>query len=671
MEAVLDNINPSISLQNKKQEEINSLIKEDLKNLDIELLKQILLENNIDYDNKLTSYKDLKKQLSSTLPREEFKKIEEQEKAAQKEIIEFMNEIQAGGPKTLLTSLNNISNKFVIPAAKTVATLGISRILFDAMLFLPCPVRTIAGATTVLGTTLVSKIAYAKHKREEKSKQYDKLLDELAEVKDENGKVIEEHFFPEQTKIIEDFFHEKGKDIKIIPYSNMMNEIHKLKNKDKLKLIEELNESLHNKIDINKELSRGRIKKRLKSVVSGIEKTALCVGVGMILSNLDKEIFNLALINLPEETKSSMFKARVTNQSVPKGLIAGAGIMGVRSLILSGINNFSNRNKIQQKDEKDENKKLNTNQKIAFEILKNREIYRHPEKEKEIREISTLGDYKKYVESLPIADQKEQINLSEKIKDMLDKKDAKEVAGSLGKVLGNSISLAGKSMLLYQLLLHLQLIVSPQNQNENSQENNPQPQEETVPEMATEHSPETSLSHETSKVTSQSPVTAPIGNGEDVVKIPNKSPIIAANKEPSEGISREDISNENTLMNEPLSEILKEKPYDSALNIPTFAVSHHEDTPKIPTIEIPENAITPNVSKVEFSESTVIPNEAVIAESSKNVIENNSMVDGVKKATMVAGTSAVVYFAVKGICAGISLLFPPSAPVLVPAAVLG
>ena len=52
-------------------------------------------------------------------------------------------------------------------------------------------------------------------------------------------------------------------------------------------------------------------------------------------------------------------------------------------------------------------------------------------------------------------------------------------------------------------------------------------------------------------------------------------------------------------------------------------------------------------------------------------IENNSMIYGVKKATMVTDTSAVVYFAIKELCAGISLLFPPSAPVLVPATVLG
>ena len=77
MEAVLSNPNLQMSLSNEKQEEINSLIKEDLKNLNIELLKQILLENNIDYDNKFTNYGELKEELSSTLSKNDFNKIEE------------------------------------------------------------------------------------------------------------------------------------------------------------------------------------------------------------------------------------------------------------------------------------------------------------------------------------------------------------------------------------------------------------------------------------------------------------------------------------------------------------------------------------------------------------------------------------------------------------------
>ena len=479
MEAVMQN--PSTyELSKEKQNELNELVREDLKSLEVDLLKQILLENGIEFDNQISDYQELKKNLKATADKDTIRKIEEQENQSRKELSEFIREIQVASPQTAKTIVSNFSERFAKPATKAIATLGISRLLFDAMLFLPCPLRTITGATTLIGTTLISKIAHAKQKREEQSKQYDSIIDELAKTRDKDGKVLEDHFFAEQVEVIEKFFAKNNKKIETIPYSNMMNEIYSLKNKDKLKLINELIASLNGKIDINKELAKDRRKKMLKSIVKGIESTVSTLGIGMLLSNLDKEIVDLVNIFLPEETRHSKYTSRVTNGTQPKGLFAGMGIMGIATLVTSGIKAFSEKHKVEQRAEENAEKEFSTNQKILFNIIRNRELYAHPERSEEILKISTLSELKQYTKTLPLEEQKAQMNLTEDLKSIVDKKSIKDTAKSLGKTLVDSAKLAGKSMLLYQVLLHLQFILSPKNLGSKSPKE--EPQEETASE---------------------------------------------------------------------------------------------------------------------------------------------------------------------------------------------
>lgn len=597
---------PAFELTKEKQDEINDLIKNDVKNLEVDLLKQILQENNIEFDNQLSNYQELKKHLKLTIDKKTLSKIENEENLARKELSEFIKEIQAGAPSTVKTILGDFSNKFTIPAAKTIATLGISRILFDAMLFLPCPIRTITGAVTLVGTKLISKVSYAKQKREEQSKQYNEIIDDLAKTRDKDGKVIEDHFITEQVEVIKKFFNKNGKTIETIPYSNMMNEIYSLKNKEKLELIGEISKSLNKKVNINKELSKGKRKKGLKSIVKKIEHTASVVGIGMLLSNLDKETACLALIPLPENIKHNMFKSRVTNGTQPKGLYTGMGIMGISTLITSGINAFKEKNKIYKKSLENSNKKFSTNQKLLFNIIKNKEIYSHPERAEEILKISTLGELKKYTSTLPLNEQKKQIDLTEDMNNIINKKDIKDSTKELGKMLLNSVSLAGKSMLLYQVLLHLQLIISPK--KDPSPEIDPEPEYEPIP--VSEKEKATSKVNNNEFIPQSEPELAPV---------PKYKPV-------------QDLSSEPKIQPQP---------------IPTTPELNVEDS-TFDSIMLPKPSIPEISSQIESQISN---------SKESGILEN------IKK---VAGISLIAYIAVKGLAGIGTYICPVIAPISVP-----
>lgn len=67
----------------------------------------------------------------------------------EKEIHDFIKVLESGGPLTLQKTINTFNEKVLRPSAKFATTYLISRALFDSMLFLPFPVRTIVGVASL------------------------------------------------------------------------------------------------------------------------------------------------------------------------------------------------------------------------------------------------------------------------------------------------------------------------------------------------------------------------------------------------------------------------------------------------------------------------------------------------------------------------------------------
>ena len=58
---------PNVQLSKQDQEDLKELVQDDMKNIKIDVLKHILLERNIDFDDKINDYDELKKSISKSV----------------------------------------------------------------------------------------------------------------------------------------------------------------------------------------------------------------------------------------------------------------------------------------------------------------------------------------------------------------------------------------------------------------------------------------------------------------------------------------------------------------------------------------------------------------------------------------------------------------------------
>ena len=422
-------------------------------------------------------------------------------------------------------------------------------------------------------------------------------------------------------------------------YSNIKTSIKDLKHGDKLKLAKEINEVSDNKLDINHELRKerraqkaGKSKGKLKAILTG-------AGIGVLLANLDKETFSLISPLIPKDLTEKIYQSRtlytdnhvLANNLIPKGLIGGSALVLAMNTFRAIAKSFSSRKIAKQKIKAEGNAKLSDNQKIALQILKNKLIAKHPENQEKIQAFDTLNDLKDYMDSLPKNEQKDATNDIVKLNKVVNQKSKKEKAKEVGKILGNSLLLAGDSMAAYQLLLFLKgkFLFKP-NSKENAPEPEPEPAPETVNETVT--SPSTNTATQTNPNVETMPAPEPTPN-----PVPTPTPV--------------------------------PQPVPAPLKPPTVEITSNSSLPNETAVEVPVSpTLPPMPTKPEVIEK-IEPEIEVSTEVSGGGAVDVSVSDGLStagKVGLAAIGAAAVYWGIKAAAGVATILAPEAAPITVP-----
>ena len=447
----------------KDKVEMKEFIERDIADIKTDTFKSILREKNIDFDDSITKYDDLKKSVRNSVDSKVFSEICAEEEENQKEITEFLSVLENDGDLTPKKLLNDFNNMVVKPTAKSVATIGLSRVLFDAMVFLPSPVRTIAGVAA-LGTTIFKGVKGQLDKfRAQETERYDNVLEKLRTHKDEEGNVVSKEYSSAQTAEILKFLSEKGVKTEDESYNSMNAEVAQLKNKDKLALIKRINEVSGDKLDIDDELRKERKMQKAKAGKKNILKVIAGAALGIVGANLDKEVVDLVNPLVSRESAEMTYQMRTgfskehnpLQNLIPYGLLGTSAVSLISNLVGFIGKSLKDRKASKEFVEKEGDAKLTDNQKLVLGILKTKLLENHPEDEEKIGGINTLNEFKAYTKDIPKAEKQSMTDLIVKLNNIVKSKDAKTQAVELAKILGNSALLAGNSILAYQILLFL------------------------------------------------------------------------------------------------------------------------------------------------------------------------------------------------------------------------
>lgn len=684
-----------------KQKQLVEVMESEMKDVRYKMLYTILTEEGIDFNSEIKTYEELKKSLEKTLPRNEYKKIIDEEAEAQKEVTNFIKEIEVGGPNTIDKFVRELKTNFLRPAAQNAIMLILSRALFDAALFLPSPVNIVAGAVT-LGTTILTgpaKLLIEKHAKQ--TKQYDGILEDIETKRDENGLTTEKRFSQQEIDVINTFFKEKEskkihlnksymdeyKDIEFGSYSEMKAKISKLGNGDKFKLIGELNKLNDTEGKLAMQIAKQEITRKASTAAKVVGDVGLGLGVGVLMSNIDKEIQPLIEFLIPKKIVRSIFQNRtyyksddfIRSFSDAIGLNHAVGFSVVKDAVLSTINAFRQSSESKKRAEQDKDAKLLPQQKMIFEIVKHDALHKHPESVDEIKEIATLGELREYLHSLPVSEQKDSTKLLENLVKDVNRKDKKALFKELGTTLGKSVLLAGNSILLYEILLALHGSIPLLFGARGEQDSNPQQQEEPAYANEPQHQP----------VNSNVPQESPAIEG-----IPANEPNIAHQRR---GIADDGISSaldENgKLLTAPYVKVKPTteaiKPQDGAihsgmrnvldengklLTAPHVKPGHEMDvvTPQARSPHVATDIAGKSQELQSMPYEDVVKNK-VTSETGKEVtiVDKSEVKDALIKGGIAATATGAAYFAAKGIAGLITVIFPATAPYTVPVIVAG
>ncbi len=527
----LNGIDPNYELSEKEKNEMKELIQRDMKDVKLDVLKSILREKNIDFDDSISSYEELKKSVKASVGMEKFSEIATEEEVNNKEITQFLSALENDGAITPQKLFNDFKNMVIKPTAKSVATIGLSRALFDAMVFLPSPVRTIAGVAA-LGATVFKGVKGQLDKfRAQETERYDNVLETLKTKKDEDGNAVLKEYSSAQIAEINKFLEEKGVETKDISYNSMSAEVDKLKNKDKLELINRINDVSDNKLDIKDELRKERKIQKAKAGKKNLLRFGLGAALGIVGANLDKEVVDLVNPLVSREAAEATYQMRTGYSPIhdPVRSLVPYGLLGTSAVsLLTNMVGFIGKTVKDRKDsknyiQKEGDVKLSTNQKLVLDILKTKLLEGHPEDKDKIGDISTLNEFKSYTSGISKKEQDSMKDLIVKLNTIVKSKDAKTQATELAKMLGNSALLAGNSILAYQILLFLKnnLVLWPPTLGGGAPgQGELQPQKQPAYATATENAYATNPA--TESVVSTVPATQPVMQP---TPVPGKTPV--------------------------------------------------------------------------------------------------------------------------------------------------
>ncbi len=460
-EEMMNGIN---QLSEKDMADMKELIQRDVKDVKLDVLKNILREKNITFDDSVAKYEDLRKSVRGSVDEKTFSEICAEENTSNNEITKVLTALENDGSFNPQKFLNDLKDMVVKPTVKSVATIGLSRVLFDAaVFFLPSPVRTIVGAAA-LGTTVFKGVKGQLDKfRTQETERYNNVLETLRSQKDDEGNVVSNEYSSAQVAEITKFLSEKGVETKDMSYNSMSTKVDELKNKDKLELINRINEASGSKLDIKDELRKERKIQKAKAGKTNLLKFGLGAALGIVGANLDKEVVDLVNPLVSREAAETTYQMRTgfsevhdpTRSLIPYGLLGTSAVSFISNLAGFFIKSRKEKKESKAYLEKEGNAKLTDNQKLILDILKTKLLQNHPEDKDKIGDISTLNEFKSYTSGIPKNEQQDMKATIVKLNNIVKSKNAKEQAVELAKMLGNSALLAGNSVLAYQILLFL------------------------------------------------------------------------------------------------------------------------------------------------------------------------------------------------------------------------
>lgn len=324
-----------------KKSEVKQLknnVTKDIQDLNLAILKSILVKEKIEFNPQIQDYKELKKSVYKNLSKEEKQKIEDKLKDIQYEINSTLSEMKDLSTPKLKKFFENINSQILSPIARSALVGIMSTVMYNGLMLIPNPIRTIVGVAGTTRAIYKGSKAILKRKREQIGKRYDNLIEKLEVEKDGKGNIIDTRFSAEEIKLIKTYFEKINKNVDISNYEHMRQQIKELNNTEKFSLINSLNNRKVIPIDIENELKgmkKAEKKGILKSIVEGaMVGIAGTSAVNSISPGIIAGIGNFGLINTLTK-ENSTFQSVVNFLKVESVSILGAEFCKTASKIFS------------------------------------------------------------------------------------------------------------------------------------------------------------------------------------------------------------------------------------------------------------------------------------------------------------------------------------------------
>lgn len=265
-----------------KEKDFKQGLKNDLQSLNVIMLKTILENKKIEFNPQINDFDELKKSVYKNMTRSQKIAVKKELLDAQKELNEILEDIKGASNTEFQNVVGKFEKNLVLPAAKAAGLAITTAVIYNALLFLPNPVRTITGVVGMTRAIYKGSKAVLKQKRENIGKRYDKIISKLEIKRDINDNIVDTRFSKDEIEIIRKYFESYNTEIDVSNYDSLKASIKGLNNKRKLELINKLNETRDDKLDINQELRFLKNKEKtnyIKSIASGIAAGAATGGI--------------------------------------------------------------------------------------------------------------------------------------------------------------------------------------------------------------------------------------------------------------------------------------------------------------------------------------------------------------------------------------------------------
>lgn len=273
---------PDVQYNEKK---FNENLKNDLKSLNVIMLKTILEEKKIEFNPQITDFDELKESAYKNMTRRQKIAVKKKLIDAQKELNEFLKEMKTSSNTKGQNFFEKLGKDVALPATKAAGLAIATAAIYNALMFLPTPVRTITGAAGMSRAVYKGSKAILNQKRNSIGKRYDQIIEKLEIKRNINDEIVDSRFSEKEIEVIKQYFEKYNTQIDTSDYNNLKTTIKNLNNKRKLGLINELNGCRNEKLDINQELRFLKNNEKINYIKSFSAGIAAGAVAGKIFSN--------------------------------------------------------------------------------------------------------------------------------------------------------------------------------------------------------------------------------------------------------------------------------------------------------------------------------------------------------------------------------------------------